>query len=401
MKVGIQLSGFTPDSGGGYTFESELLNSLLHYQEKSNHTFVIVSHLEKLTQEINSRQSSTIKAFFSQPPSILDKLYNFFFGSIFPRFQFLKSIDEIESTTTRIFKKIKIEIIISLGPNCTITDIPYLVIVWDLQHRLQPWFPEVHNSGEWNNRELYYSKTLKQASFVITGTLAGKSEIMHFYGVPEQNIRILPHPTSQFALEKTENDVDIFKKFDLPRQYLFYPAQFWPHKNHLNLVYALKILIEKYNLRLPIVFVGSDKGNLSYVKKIVETLQLTDEVLFLGFVPIEDLKLLYKNALMLTYVTFFGPENLPPLEAFALGCPVIASKVSGAEEQLGDAALLVDPKSPEQIAEAIFNLYNSPDLRKTLIERGEKRAQKWTPKDFIRGILTILDEFEAIRKCWE
>jgi glycosyltransferase involved in cell wall biosynthesis len=110
---------------------------------------------------------------------------------------------------------------------------------------------------------------------------------------------------------------------------------------------------------------------------------------------------LYQNAFALTYMTFFGPDNLPPLEAFALGCPVIASKVSGAEEQLGDAALLVDPKNPEQIADAIFKLYNSPDLRKILIDRGSKRAQKWTGHDYVRNIFSILDEFEAIRRCWK
>jgi len=99
-------------------------------------------------------------------------------------------------------------------------------------------------------------------------------------------------------------------------------------------------------------------------------------------------------------MTFFGPENLPPLEAFALGCPVIASNVSGANEQLGDAALLVDPKCPKEIAQAIKNLHDKPNLREDLIYRGSKRASIWTGKDFVRGVFSILDEFEAIRRCW-
>jgi glycosyltransferase involved in cell wall biosynthesis len=129
--------------------------------------------------------------------------------------------------------------------------------------------------------------------------------------------------------------------------------------------------------------------------------ELSSQVHILGYVPQKDMIALYRNALVLTFITFFGPDNLPPLEAFALGCPVIASNVSGAEEQLGDAALLVDPKNPEQIADAIFNVYNSPEQRNILIERGLKRAHQWTGHDFIMNIFEILDEFEPIRRCWE
>jgi glycosyltransferase involved in cell wall biosynthesis len=149
------------------------------------------------------------------------------------------------------------------------------------------------------------------------------------------------------------------------------------------------------------VLVGSDKGNENYIRKLISTWELSSHVHILGFVPSDDMAALYQNAFALTFMTFFGPDNLPPLEAFAIGCPVIASNVSGAREQLGDAALLVDPKSPEQIADAIFTLYNSPDLRKTLIDRGSERAQQWTGLDFIRGIFSVLDDFEPVRRCWE
>jgi glycosyltransferase involved in cell wall biosynthesis len=99
-------------------------------------------------------------------------------------------------------------------------------------------------------------------------------------------------------------------------------------------------------------------------------------------------------------MTFFGPDNLPPLEAFAFGCPVIASNVSGASEQLGDAALLVDPRDPDGIAKSILSLYQDPKLRLTLIQRGRERSQRWTAQDFVRGIFKLLDEFEPFRRCW-
>ena len=78
---------------------------------------------------------------------------------------------------------------------------------------------------------------------------------------------------------------------------------------------------------------------------------------------------LYTNAFSLVYPSFFGPENMPPLEAFALGCPVIASEVSGAKEQLGNAAILFDPRDENDLARKIKLLYNNKKYRKMLINR--------------------------------
>jgi glycosyltransferase involved in cell wall biosynthesis len=117
--------------------------------------------------------------------------------------------------------------------------------------------------------------------------------------------------------------------------------------------------------------------------------------------PTEDLIALYRGAFALAYVTFFGPENLPTLEAFALGCPVVASNVDGAREQLGDAALLVEPRDPAKIAAAIKTLYDDKDLRQILIKKGRARAERWTAKDFVRGVFSALDEFEPVRRCWK
>ena len=148
------------------------------------------------------------------------------------------------------------------------------------------------------------------------------------------------------------------------------------------------------------MLVGSDKGNLTYVRKCAELHNLQKQVHFAGFVSRQELAALYRNALALTFVSFFGPDNLPPLEAFALGCPVIAANVSGAREQLGQAALLVDPKEPRAIAEAVLRLHHRPELREDLIELGRERARQFTGKQYIEAILQIIDDFEPIRRCW-
>ena len=257
-----------------------------------------------------------------------------------------------------------------VGAEAVQIDLPYMAIVWDLQHRLQPWFPEVSSGGTWRQRETFYGEYLRRATFIIAGTDAGRMEIERFYQVTSNRIKILPHPTPAFTLNAKESDVaGVLKKYGLRSNYLFYPAQFWSHKNHVNLLLAAAALKREHQIDLPVVFVGSNKGNEEYVREFAAQLQPAIDVAFLGFVPVEDLVALYRGAFALAYVTFFGPENLPPLEAFALGCPVIASDVSGAREQLGDAALFVDPRNPIEIAGPSNNAHDDDNLRRTLIEQ--------------------------------
>jgi glycosyltransferase involved in cell wall biosynthesis len=271
--------------------------------------------------------------------------------------------------------------------------------VWDLQHRLQPFFPEVSAGTQYAFRDNAYREVLRRASLVIAGTQTGLDEIVRFYGVAPARVRVLPHPTPRFALDASSQPSP--RPASAPREpYLYYPAQFWPHKNHVNLMEALHLLRARDGLDISLVLSGSDQGNAGFVKEAAARLGVTDAVRMLGFVSQEDLVGLYRNALALTYVTFFGPENLPTLEAFALGCPVVASDVAGAREQLGDAALFVAATKPEEIAAAVHRLHGDPALRETLIDRGRARARRFTGEDFVAGVCEWLDEFAPIRRCW-
>jgi len=402
MKVGIYLGKIAPIFGGGFTFQDEIFQALLRLESK--HTFVIFGqpqnrHLEEaLTNNVQfvslerndwERQLSTFNRIKARA---MDKvpIMRDWVGS--PYKIWLKKTVADHS----------IEFMWFVVPEYNEVDIPFVFTVWDLQHRLQPWFPEVSADGRWLSRERMYAAAIQRAAAVIVGAEAGKEEIIHFYRIPPERVRLIPLPTPRFALTASQTDgKEVLGKYTIPEGYLFYPSQFWPHKNHVGLLLATKLLKEKYDLVLPVVFVGSDMGNLHYVRKMVDELGLSSQVHFLGFVSREDLVGLYRNAFALTYLTFFGPDNLPPLEAFGLGCPVIASKVSGAEEQLGDAALLVDPKDEEQIAVAIKTLLDDESLRDSLVSRGVARARKWTAEDFVQSVLSIIDEFEPFRRCWD
>lgn len=394
MRVGVFIEEFSPHVGGGYTIQADIFQSLLELATESRHDFTIVCRRpEDLRETLKATSFSAI----AYPGTLAQRVRSIARRSMAA----LGDHRKLQTRLEQLTRDNGIEFMWFVGAEAVQLDTPYCAIVWDLQHRLQPWFPEVSANGQWIHREAFYSQFLRRAAIIIAGTEAGRDEIGRFYEVPSERIKILPHPTPRFALDPTPDESgEILARYGLSPGYLFYPAQFWPHKNHANLLLAISRLREKHGLTMRAVFVGSDKGNQGYIQQLTNSLGLSAQVHFLGFVGQEDMTALYRNALALTYLSFFGPENLPPLEAFGLGCPVIAAKVSGSSEQLGDAALLVEPTNVEEIGEAIKRLHDDPSLAQCLVKRGKERASLRTGKDFVRGVFALLDQFDEIRRCW-
>ena len=265
---------------------------------------------------------------------------------------------------------------------------------------MQPFFPEVSADGIWDKREQFHGYFLKRAAYCVTGTEIGKRDVQYLYQLAEPRVRVFPLPTPKFALDAPPSAIDVRSRFGINKDYVFYPAQFWPHKNHVNLILALKWLREQRGVDMELALSGSDKGNLSFIKQFATQQGLGKFVHFLGFVSEEELIALYRNAVALTFVTYFGPDNIPPLEAFALGCPVIASEVDGAREQYGDAAIFVDPSDPDGIGQAICKVRSDMKIRETIVKAGLVRARKWTSTDYVSKMFRLFDEFSVIRRNW-
>ena len=400
MKVGVYLGDSLPQLGGGYTFEEEVCQSLVRHASESPHEFVLVTAGESdhLSAWAGSLEVISVRRSLYRR---ISNRFSYESQKVLQRVSSAHRARLVAKDAERSLARHGVELVWSLNFFTPVLDLPFITTIWDLQHRLQPVFPEVSTNGVWEARERHFSSTLRRAAAVICGTEAGRSEIERFYQVPSERIWKLPHPTPRFALgASASNTNDVRKKYDLPEEFLFYPAQFWPHKNHITILRALRILREEHGASLVVVFVGSDRGNLGHICEMARQYSLTDSVRFLGFVSREDLVALYRSAFALVYPTYFGPENLPPLEAFALNCPVIASAVAGSEEQLGDAALLFNPKNPVELATAVLHLKSDPSLRAELIDRGYQRASRFTGSDFVLGMFKLLDQLESIRLCW-
>ena len=280
--------------------------------------------------------------------------------------------------------------------------IPFVCQVFDLEHRMKPWFPEVSAEGEWEHRERHYRRYLPKATRVIVPGETGRDQVVRFFGVMPENCLPLKHPTPDFALAAAQagpkpKDPIVRRGITLP--YLLYPGQFWAHKNHAATLDALAE-VRSRGEDLSLVLVGSDKGQLDHVRVQIRERGLGDSVHVLGYVEEAELVALYQHAHALVYLSRFGPENLPPLEALALGCPAIVADVPGAAEQVGGAAIVVDADDPSSVADAVQRV-GRPAERERLVAAGRARAAEWTADDYLRGLIAFLDEFERERRLWK
>lgn len=262
--------------------------------------------------------------------------------------------------------------------------------VHDLMHRFEPRFEEIKNTYE--EREAHFASSSRFVDIVLVDSVLGRHQYIDCYykrGRHIPHIRVLP-----FAIPDYKNKVPEYVK--TPDKYIFYPAQFWSHKNHKNLLTAVSLLKE----RIPdihLVLVGSEKNSLHEIKKIIRENMLDKNVTIMGFVSDEQVMYLYQNAVALVMPTYFGPTNIPPLEAMSLGCPAIVSNKYAMPEQTGDAGLLFNPDSPKELAACIERVWNNEELRQSMIAKGYEQSKKWTCEKFRKRFLKIImDELNII-----
>ena len=260
--------------------------------------------------------------------------------------------------------------------------------VHDLMHRYMPQFPEVNSKNEVARREMIYSGLVADNSTILVDSLLGKQQFMESYGAKAESICVLP-----FSISAGLTQAKALRPQNLPESvhgnFIFYPAQFWLHKNHSNLLQAVAQLDKHKDINC--VFSGfTNKSGYEAFHATLTQLGLESRVHILGYVSDPELVWLYTHTRCLLMPTYFGPTNIPPLEAMHFGCPVAVSNNFAMPEQCGDAALYFAPDRVEEIALAIEVLWSNEGLRQTLIQRGLQRSRTWAPSHFADAFLSIL-----------
>lgn len=319
----------------------------------------------------------------------------------------LKRLERYSPFETCLVER-EVDLVYFLAPSGWARDldeINYITTVWDLCHRDDPEFPEVRWNRQFEARENAYRALLPRATAIFVDSELGKKNVVHRYGIDEERMHVMPFQAAASTRESPSSDsrssIDVRAKYNLDVPYVFYPAQFWAHKNHVYLLEGLRVLEERYGLRVGAIFSGGDQGNLAHVKSYVRKLDLEDWVRFIGFVDNEEIPELYRQSVALVMPSYFGPTNLPPLEAFELGVPVLYSDKAGFREQAGDAALFMDLNDPASLAHHLKNLIDDPQLRIRLIEAGTERLKYFDSMDRVGILKRVLEDFRWRRLTWE
>jgi glycosyltransferase involved in cell wall biosynthesis len=395
LTVALVATAWAEGATGGSTFEDDVLHAALSVP--SHHRFVVYPDSPRTRRIARDAGAGDRASFVAavREPDVATRLVRRALRAARLRPPFVP-----HAALSGALRGAGAEAAWMLGGSLVAPDLPYLATVWDLGHRTMPWFPETSAGGEWRERERLNGELVRRASAVLVGTMVGEGELRAAYGEVAGGYHVLPLPTPSFALAAAR-EARPPRPAEVPPRYLFYPARFWAHKNHVTAVWALAALRARGDDAPELVLAGSDAGTRDHVMSLARRLGVADSVHCVGFVSRERLVALYAHAEAMLFPSLLGPDNLPPLEAMALGCPVIAARVAGAEEQLGDAAILVDGLDAGAFADAVAALAGDRDMRSALVKRGRVRAACWDATRYASAALRLVDERIApVRALW-
>lgn len=258
-----------------------------------------------------------------------------------------------------------------------LTAVPSIYHPHDLQHLHLPGY---FDPKEYKRRELWYRTLCRQAAMVAVASSATRQDVMQHYGLPGEKVQVVPLAPviGEYPQPDAVEMREIADRLGIATAFILYPAQTWPHKNHLGLIEALAFLRDQHDVVVPLVCTGSMNWFYPTIERRVRELDIADQVSFLGFVTPPELRALYGMARAVVVTSLFEAASAPVWEAFISGVPAACSNVTSLPEQAGDAALLFDPRQPAEVAAAILRIWRDEDLRARLVDRGKARVRAFT-----------------------
>ncbi len=241
-------------------------------------------------------------------------------------------------------------------------------------------FPQFYSSAVIRWRETVYRAACDHAQAVASESHAVKEDLVKQYGLDSHKIFVVKwgSPTVFYDEVRNEDLLKIRHKFGLPERFAFYPAQTWPHKNHVRLLEAFSLLRDRYRVCLNLVCTGVKNDHWPCIERRIRELKLRKQVFFLGYVSSAELRALYHLAQLLVFPSLFEGGGFPVVEGLQEGVPVICSEIPPLREYGGDAVLTFDPHSVDSIAASLARISRDEDLRAELRMRGSRRIRMFT-----------------------
>ncbi len=229
------------------------------------------------------------------------------------------------------------------------------------------------------------------ADVVCTVSQEVNRTLIEHFSTPPEKLAVVPNGVSPYFRRITDPIIlaATRNKFALKHPLVLGVGTLEPRKNHMGLIKAFYTAQKKKNGPAMLALAGGKGWLYEETRQLVQELHLEKKVRFLGRVSDLELVTLYSMADVFAFPSFFEGFGVPPIEAMACGAPVITSNTSSLPEVVGDAALLIDPHEPDELAHAITRLLDNPTLREELRQKGYERARQFTWAESARKMLTI------------
>ncbi|MDF2611938.1 MAG: glycosyltransferase family 1 protein [Lachnospiraceae bacterium] len=244
------------------------------------------------------------------------------------------------------------------------------------------------------------SRACEKADHIITISEFSKNEIIKYMNVPENKISVMPCGVdhAKFHPNYSKADIEGSKaKYGINQDYILYLGTLEPRKNIIMLIEAYAKLREE-SINSPKLVLAGKKGWLyDDIFEKVKQYQMSEDIIFTDYVDADDVPLLLNGATMFVFPSIYEGFGLPPLEAMACGTPVISSNAASLPEVIGDAGILVDPYSCEELKNAMQLVINNEILRAELREKGILHSNNFTWKASVNKLFEIYTKLLEVR----
>lgn len=255
-------------------------------------------------------------------------------------------------------------------------------------------FPQTFTKFEAIRSKIMIKNTAKHSDKIITGSHNSKNDIINHYNIQADRIEVIPYGISpRFSPEKDAKIAQkVLDKYQIKRPYILSVGRLNPRKNLITSIKAFSSAKNSSSIPHQLVIVGRKDYRSQDITHFIRKNRLSEQIIFPGFIPDENLPYIYNQADLFVYPSLYEGVGLPVLEAMKSGVPVITSNNSSLSEITADAGITVPPLDSEQIARAVINLLNNPELRSKYRHKGLERANKLNWEETASHTLAVYEE---------
>jgi len=365
MRIGLNLLHALPEIGGGWNYIANLVGALGQCDETNSYIAFVTRESEYLVPAKPNFRSVLIGI---RSVSRLQRiLYENTFLQVMARNYNLDCMHWFANT------------------QALINTVPGVVTIHDLgvfENAVA--FPQIKRVY----LHLMMMITAKRAKMLLPVSRSTANKLQKLLHIDPSRMVVIPVMLPPNFVRFPPDAVTKFKaKYGLPNEFWLYVAHFYPHKNHVRLIYAYHQLKLSGVNPWPLILRGDPQGAETQVSELITSLGLEDHVILLPRLDNREMPLLYSAATALIFPSLYEGGGIPVIEAMTCSCPVVASNIPAVQEFAGDAALYFDPTDVASICEAMRIFQNSPQKREACRRLGLVRAAEFRPERLVNRLL--------------